>query len=92
MNFFKKSCDKCKKIETIKHIKSTNEFFDILQEIKRLLAEGDYEYLGGNNPSQTIKLWSQDGLWYRIKCKRCGAAFTLWYNTFKGKGTFKKGK
>ena len=92
MNFFKRSCNKCKKIEAVKHINSTEEFFDILQEIKLLLADGDYEYVGGNIPDETIKRWPQDGLWYRIKCKICGATFTLWYDTFKGKGSFGKGK
>ena len=92
MNFGKKSCNKCKKIEIIKSIKSTDEFFDILQEIKQLLADEDYEFIGGNNPDETVKQWPQDGLWYRIKCKNCGAIYTLWYDTFKGKGYFKKGK
>ena len=92
MNIFKRLCDKCKKLESVKHIGSTDVFFDILQKLKRLLDEGDYEYAGGNNPADTIKYWPQDGLWYRIKCKDCGTIFTLWYDTFKGKGSFRKGK
>lgn len=92
MNFFKKLCNECQKLEAVKYIKSSDEFFDILQKLKRLLADGNYEYVGGNAPEETVKQWSQDGLWYRIKCKSCGAIFTLWYDTFEGKGYFKKGK
>ena len=92
MNFFKKACNKCKKIEVVKHINSTEEFFDILHNIERLVVDEDYEYVGGNDPDETVKWWPQDGLWYRIKCKSCGAIFTLWYDTFKGKGSFRKGK
>ena len=89
---FKKTCDKCKTIETVKSLKTTEEFFAILEELKRLLVSENYEYAGGNNPADTIKNWPQDGLWYRIKCKNCGAIQTLWYDAFKGKGYFKKGK
>lgn len=92
MNFFKKACNKCKKIEVVKHINSTEEFFDILHNIERLVVDEDYEYVGGNVSDETVKWWPQDGLWYRIKCKSCGATFTLWYDTFKCKGSFRKGK
>ena len=93
MGVFRRSCDNCKNIEIIKHINNTDEFFDILQKIKLLVVNGHYEYDGGNNPEETIKYWPQDGLWYRIKCKHCGATFTLWYDVInKGKGSFKKGK
>ena len=92
MCIFRRLCDDCKNTKTIKHISSTDEFFDVLQKIKLLVVDGHYEYIGGNNPKETINRWSQDGLWYRIKCNRCGTIFTLWYDTFKGKGSFKKGK
>ncbi len=92
MIFFKRLCNECQKLEAVRHIKSTDEFFDILQKLKRLLSDGNYEYVGGNVPEKTVKQWPQDGLWYRIKCKSCGAIFTLWYDTFGGKGYFKKGK
>ena len=92
MILFKKTCDMCKTIKTVKSLKTTEEFFAILEELKRLLVSENYEYAGGNNPADTIKNWPQDGLWYRIKCKNCGAIYTLWYDAFKGKGYFKKGK
>ena len=92
MIFFKRLCNECQKLEAVKYIKSTDEFFDILQKLKCLLSDGNYEYVGGNVPEKTVKQWPQDGLWYRIKCKSCGAIFTLWYDTFGGKGYFKKGK
>lgn len=92
MILFQKSCNKCKTIKTVKSLKTTQEFFAILEKMKMLLASDSYEYVGGNNPADTIKYWAQDGLWYRIKCKHCGAIFTLWYNTFDSKGHFKKGK
>ena len=90
MIFPKKSCDRCKNIKTAKSIKTTEEFFAILEELNRLLLSDNYEYAGGNNPADTIKYWSQDGLWYRIKCKNCGAIYTLWYDTFGSQGSFKK--
>ena len=73
-------------------IKYTLDFFDILEELKTPLANDGYEYAGGNDPADTIRYWPQDGLWYRIKCKDCGSCFTLWYDTFGGKGHFKKEK
>ena len=92
MNVFKKLCYKCKEIEPIRKINSVENFFDVLQKMKQLINDGSYEYIGGNNPEETIKKWPQDGLWYRIKCKNCGAIFTLYYDIFIGKGSFKKGK
>lgn len=92
MILFKRSCDRCKNIKTVKVFKTTEEFFAISEELKRLLASENYEYAGGNNPADTIKNWPQDGLWYRIKCKKCGAIYTLWYDTFRNEGSFKKGK
>ena len=92
MILFEKLCDACRNIKTVKHIESTDEFFAILQEVKMLLANGNYEYIGGNDPAVSIKHWPQDGLWYRVKCKNCGAFFTVWYDTVSGKGHFKKGK
>ena len=92
MMFFKRSCDRCKNLKTVKSLKTTQEFFVILEELKKLSASDNFEYTGGNTPADTIKNWPQDGLWYRIKCKNCGAIYTLWYDTFKGEGCFKKGK
>ena len=92
MILFKKICDMCKTIKMVKSLKTTEEFFDMLEELKKLSESDDYEYVGGNTPADTIKNWPQDGLWYRIKCKHCDATFTLWYDTYKGKGSFKKGK
>ena len=92
MILFKKTCDICKTIKIVKSLKTTEEFFDIFEELKKLSESENYEYAGGNNPADTIRYWPQDGLWYRIRCKNCGAIYTLWYDAFKGKGYFKKGK
>ena len=92
MMFFQKSCDSCKDLKTPKSLKTTQEFFAVLEELKKLSESDNFKYAGGNNPADTIKNWPQDGLWYRIKCKNCGAIYTLWYDIFKGKGSFKKGK
>ena len=92
MILFKKTCDKCRTIKTVKSFKTTEEFFAILEELKKLSASDDYEYVGGNNPADTIRYWPQDGLWYRIKCKKCGAIFTVYYDIFWRSGCFKKGK
>ena len=92
MMLFEKLCSECKNIETINHIQNVSDFFIILQEMKLLVENDNCEYIGGNNPEKTIKQWSQDGLWYRIKCKKCGTIFTLYYDIFVDKGCFKKGK
>ena len=92
MILFKKTCDQCKTIKTVKAFKTTKEFFAIFEELKMLVASENYEYAGGNNPTDTIRYWYLDGLWYRIKCKHCGAVYTLWYDTLRNKGSFKKGK
>ena len=89
---FKKTCDKCKTIKTVKLLKTTKEFFDILEELKKLSESDDYEYVGGNTPADTIKNWPQDGLWYRSRCKNCGAIYSWWYDTLRNNGSFKKGK
>ena len=83
-----KTCDKCRTVKTVKLLKTTKEFFDILEELKKLSASDGYEYVGGNNPADTIMHWTQDGLWYRIKCKSCGATLTLWYDAYHGNGSF----
>ena len=90
MILFQKPCDKCKTIKTVKSFNTTKEFFAILEEMKTLLTSDSYEYAGGNNPADTIRYWPQDGLWYRIRCKNCDTLYTLWYDTFSSKGSFKK--
>ena len=92
--WFKKAkmCDNCKYIETVKRIKTVQAYFTIFEDVQSLLASGNYEYDGGNNPTDTIRNWSQDGLWYQIKCKNCGTSFILWYDTFLNNGSFKKGR
>lgn len=87
-----KMCDNCKSVKVVKTIKSPEEYLDILEYIKGLVENGNYKYDGGNSPVEAIKYWPQNGLWYRIKCKDCSTYFTLWYDTFQGKGAFKKGK
>lgn len=92
MILFKKTCEKCKTIKTVKRLKTSKEFFDKLEELKKLSASDDYECVGDNNPTDTIRHWPQDGLWHKIRCKKCGALYTVWYDTFRSKGSFKKGK
>ncbi len=87
-----KMCDKCKNINTVKRIKTVQEYFAIFEDVQSLLASENYECVGGNNPTETIRYWSQDGLWYSVRCKKCGTQFSLWYDTFMNKGSFKKGK
>ncbi len=84
-----KMCDNCKHIEIIKRIKTVESFFAILDDLEKLVSNGEYEYDGGNNPRKTIRYWYQDGLWYQMKCKKCGTKFNLWYDTFTNRGTLK---
>ena len=88
----KKLCKDCKSVNTVKLIKDTKEFFNILEQLENLIDSGNYYCDGNNNPKDTMKFNIQDDLWYRIKCKKCGTIFTLWYDTFKSKGNFKRGK
>ena len=87
-----KICDNCKHIGITQRIKTVEEFFVILDDLEKLVANGEYEYDGGNDPRKTIRYWSQDGLWYRVRCKKCGTRLRLWYDTFLSRGYFKKEK
>ena len=89
-------CDRCRKIKTVKQIKSEEEYLTILEGIKKLLSNEKYDMVANNCPIDVVKTedgyWADDGIWHTIKCKDCGAFFTCSVDTYHGFGSFRRDK
>ena len=87
-------CYNCKTIQTVKQIKSAEEYLAILEDMKALVARGKYELFACSHPIDAVKnengFWVDDGIWHTIKCKECGTFFTCSVDTYHGRGSFEK--
>ena len=98
MLFKRKSimCDNCKNIRVIKRFPTPDTYLSALEQVRVLLASGNYEIEFATCPIGQVK--DENGYWYddliahRIKCKQCGTSFICSCDTYHGRGRFEKTK
>lgn len=89
-------CDACKNIKIIKNLSPAEKYISVLEQLKELLASGDYEMAFSTCPLDAVKdengYWFDDLIVHEIKCKKCGTIFACSCDTYHGRGSLYKGK
>ena len=89
-------CDVCNNLELRDVFPNPQAYLDCLDYIKGLIESGDFEM-----ESQTCDLdkvmdengcFVDDIIGHTIVCKHCGQAFSCCVVTFRGSGSFRKGR
>ncbi|MBQ8848998.1 MAG: hypothetical protein IJ011_01540 [Clostridia bacterium] len=82
-------CDACKNIKA-GPLESPEEYLDALEQIKDLIASGNYEMVVSDNPIDAVLdengRWVDDTISHIVKCKKCGAFVHCYCDTYHGKG------
>ena len=91
-----KMCDNCRNIKVIKRFSSPDTYLSVLEQVKELLASGNYKIEFSSCPIDKVKdengYWYDDSIAHRIKCKQCGTNFICSCDTYHGIGRFEKTK
>ena len=91
-----KMCDNCRNIKVIKRFPSPDTYLSVLEQVKELLASGNYEIEFSTCPIDKVKnedgYWCDDSIAHKIKCKQCGTSFICSCDTYHGIGRFEKTK
>lgn len=89
-------CEKCSDIKLVKLFRSPMEYTQTVEYIKALIASGDFTLVSGNCPLDGVKdtdgHWADDIIYHLIRCENCGQEFSCCCNTYRGGGSFGKGR
>ncbi len=89
------TCDNCGDIRLVKLFRSPYEYLQCVEYIKDLIAEGGFELLEGNCSLDEVKDdngWADDIIYHAIRCKKCGQVYSCCCNTYRGGGSFGRGR
>lgn len=82
-------CSKCGGFQERVVISQPHEYFDLLKQVKELLAERTMIYSTGTCPLDEIqegKPWPDDFISHVFQCASCGLEFELSVETYHGSG------
>ena len=90
-------CDCCRDILTWRKFDTPRDYLACIEYISQLVADGGFEFLADEStcPLNQVKTddgWADEIMVHTIQCRRCGQIFTCVVNTYRGSGSFKKGK
>lgn len=90
-------CNYCYNIQLWKKFDSPKEYLDCIEYINQLIENGNFELIKEEstcslNQVKTEKGWADEIMVHIIRCKHCGQIFTCVVNTYRGSGSFRKGK
>ena len=89
-------CDRCEKVKMIDSFSSPKAYLDCLKYIQSLVDSGYFEFESKNCDTDKVKdengYWVDDVISHVIKCKNCGQHFNCTAVTYRGSGSFRKGK
>ncbi len=67
-----------------------------VEYIKQLIAGGGFTLVSGNCPLDEVKKangkFADDIIYHLICCNKCGQVFSCCVNTYRGGGSFSKGR
>ena len=88
-------CEICESVITYENIRSPSHYMSCLSSIKQLVESGKFEFVAGT-PIDKVKnergCWIDDIIGTEIRCLTCGDFFVCVVNTYRGGGSFKRGK
>lgn len=90
-------CNYCHCIQLWKKFDSPKDYLDCIEYINQLIKKGNFEFIEEKstcplNQVKTEKGWVDEIMVHMIKCKHCGQFFTCVVNTYRGSGSFRKGR
>lgn len=89
-------CDYCSKVNLVKSILTPREYEKIVKYIKELIEKDGFIFVEGNCEIGEHKkedgYWIDDIVYHTIKCPKCGQVFTCCINSYRGGGSFEKGR
>ena len=89
-------CENCENIRLVKLFKSPREYRRCVEYIKSLVDGGGFELVEGSCPLDKAEdengCWADDIICHVIRCGKCGQVFSCRVNTYRGGGSFAKGR
>ena len=89
-------CGICSAINLKEQFWSPDDYVNCLNYIQRLLGRGEYELLEATCDLKQVRneqgQWADDIIVHVIRCRGCGQVFTCACNTWRGSGSFRKGR
>jgi hypothetical protein len=89
-------CEICEKVKTVDFFPTAKAYLDCLKYIQSLVDSGSFQFESKDCDTDKVKdengCWIDDVICHVIKCKNCGQCFTCGVVTYRGSGSFRKGK
>lgn len=87
------ACTTCGDLAERAAIGRPGDYFEILDEMRRRLADGRLDLVDTSVPLADIRAgapWPADILCHRVACPACGARFSLHVDSFHGGGEWRR--
>ena len=89
-------CEICEKVKTVDFFPTPKAYLDCLKYIQSLVDSGSFQFESKDCDTDKVKdengCWIDDVICHVIKCKNCGQCFICGVVTYRGRGSFRKGK
>lgn len=89
-------CEICKNVKTIDFFHTPNEYLECLKYLQSLVDSGNFLFESKTCDIDKVKnengCWIDDIISHVIKCKKCGQCYTCTVVTYRGSGSFRKGR
>ncbi len=89
-------CQICSNIRLQSHFFTPDEYLKCLKYIQQLVDTGDFEFCEKTCDTDRVKnengCWVDDVICHVIKCKYCGQCYSCCAVTYRGGGSFRKGR
>lgn len=89
-------CERCEKVKLREAFSTPKAYLDCLAYIQFLVDSGSFQFEFKSCDTDKVKdengCWANDVIRHIIKCKNCGQCFACTALTYRGSGSFRKGK
>lgn len=89
-------CEVCKNVILRKQFCSPQDYLNCLAYLQQLIDSGEFELESATCALDEVKgpdgKWVEDIIGHVIRCRTCGQAFTCSCCTYRGGGSFYKGR
>lgn len=89
-------CEYCSTLKLVDFFRTPKDYESTINYIKLLIKEQGFIQVDGNCEIGCHKneqgCWIDDIIYHVIKCPKCGQIYSCTVNTYRGGGSFKKGR